>query len=84
MKTIEKLINISNIRIDSHPLNPSTLELIDFIRKNGAQGSPPVRVKITENGVYMIKDGRHRVTAFKLLGIKQILAKVSKEYKHNN
>jgi len=81
MKTIEKLINIGNIKVDRYPLNPSTLSLIDFIREHGIEGLPPIRVKLNENGVYMIKDGRHRVTAFKLLGIKQILAKVSKEYK---
>lgn len=81
MKTITKLVNTCNISIDKHPLNPTTLDLIDFIRVHGISNLPPIRVKMSDNGVYIIKDGRHRVTAFKLLGIKEILAKVSKEYK---
>ena len=81
MKTATKLVNICNISIDKHPLNPTTLNLIDFIRVYGISNLPPIRVKMSDDGVYIIKDGRHRVTAFKLLGIKEILAKVSKEYK---
>ena len=84
MKTETKFINICNIKVDRYPLNPSTLSLIHFLEENGIEELPPIRVRLESNGQYMIKDGRHRVTAFKLLGIKQILAKVSREYKRGN
>lgn len=75
MKRI-KIINISNISIDNYPLNTSTFNLSIHINQGGS--IPPIKVKIL-NGLYIIKDGRHRVTACKLLGIKKIKAIVCKE-----
>lgn len=76
-----KEINISNIKVDNYPLNLSTLKLVDHIRKNGYKNLPPIAVVLNKNGQYLIKDGRHRVTAFKLLEIKTIKAKVIIEWK---
>ena len=69
------LIPISSIAMDRYPLNPSTLSLIEYLKKGGEV--PPIKVAKLKNGNYRILDGRHRVTASKLLGRKLILGKVS-------
>lgn len=56
------------------PLNPTTLALIDYLRKGGSV--PPIRLAIDKNGQARIKDGRHRYLAFKMLGRKTIKALV--------
>ncbi len=70
---VEKMIHICSIKMDNYPLNPSTLNLIDFIRNGGEV--PAIRISKMSNGQFKIKDGRHRLTAYKLLGRKEILAK---------
>lgn len=70
---IIKLINISEIIVDRYSISPETLNIVDFIRGGGIV--PPIKVQMFGSGQYKLKDGRHRVTAFKLLGIKQIEAK---------
>lgn len=72
-----KHINLVNIEVDNHPLNPSTLELVDYLREGGLV--PAIKVIKTSTGSYKIRDGRHRVTAYKLLGRDKILAKFWEE-----
>lgn len=69
------LIDIGLIRMDRYPMNPSTLSLIDYLRGGGVV--PAIKVAKHPLGGYIIRDGRHRVLASKLLGRKQIKAKFS-------
>lgn len=68
-------IPIAQIQMDRFPLNPSTLALIKHYEKGGSV--PPIKVSFLKNGNYRIKDGRHRITASKLLGREEILATFS-------
>lgn len=70
-----EFIPIKSIEMDHHPLNPSTLALIKFIESGGS--IPPIHICKKPFGGFKICDGRHRVTAFKLLGISEIKAKFS-------
>lgn len=74
---VEKYIDISHIVIDHLPMNPSTLKLIDYLRKGGVV--PAIKVATLPDGRYLIRDGRHRILAFKLLGRKKIKARYSKK-----
>lgn len=74
MKIIKEIL-IESILIDKLPINPDVLELVDFLRNGGE--IPPIKLQICPNGGYKLKDGRHRVCAYKLLGIKTIYAKIS-------
>lgn len=71
-----RLIDVKLIRMDRYPMNPSTLSLIDYLRTGGEV--PPIKVATHPDGGYIIRDGRHRVLAYKILGIKKIKAKYSK------
>lgn len=66
-----KNIPISNIVVDRIPLD-RTLSLVKHLEQGGSV--PPIKVEY-KNGTYILKDGRHRVTAYKLLGRKFINAK---------
>jgi len=68
-----KKIKIANIVIDRYPLNPSILGLLEHLKSGGSV--PPIHIQKIGNGQYKILDGRHRVTAFKLLGKKDILSR---------
>ncbi len=70
-----KHIDIGLIRMDRYPLNPSTLSLIKYLESGG--DVPPIKVTKHPKGGYVIKDGRHRITANKLLGNKKIKARFS-------
>jgi ParB-like chromosome segregation protein Spo0J len=70
-----RLIKIESILWDKLPINPSVLELVDFLRGGGK--IPPIKLQLSSDGGYKLKDGRHRVAAFKLLGIREIEAKFS-------
>ena len=70
---VKKSIEIANIIVDSYSISPETLSLVDFIREGGS--IPAIKVQMLEHGQYKLKNGRHRITAYKLLGIKQIEAK---------
>ena len=72
---VTRHINISDIRVDRYPINPSTLQLVDFLRSGGLV--PPIHVAVRSTGGYLIKDGRHRLLANKLLGMKTIEARFS-------
>ena len=79
---LTKLIPISLIKMDRYPINRSTLKLIDYIRTGGE--IPPIKIVKLKNGNYEIRDGRHRVTAYKMLGIELIKARFSNECLINN
>lgn len=66
-----KDIPISNIVVDRIPLN-RTLGLVKHLEQGGTV--PPIKVEY-KDGTYILKDGRHRVAAYKLLGRRFISAK---------
>lgn len=78
---ITKGILIESILIDKLPINPTVLSLVFFIKSGGE--IPPIHLQVSINGGYKLKDGRHRVCAYKLLGIKTIKATFN-EIKLNN
>lgn len=73
---IIKEINIDQIIVDKHSVSKETLNIVDFIRKGGKL--PPIKVQKIK-GQYKLKDGRHRITAYKLLGCKKIECKFFEE-----
>lgn len=74
---INKFIRVCSIEIDRYPINPTTLALVDHIRNGG--DVPPIKVARKSTGGFAIRDGRHRVTAHKLLGIEYIEARFSQQ-----
>jgi ParB-like chromosome segregation protein Spo0J len=68
-------IPINLIIMDRYPINKKTLGLLDFIRQGGCV--PPIKVAKNSVGNYTIRDGRHRITAYKMLGIEKIKARFS-------
>lgn len=70
-----RLIKIESILWDKLPINPSVLELVDFLRDGGEV--PPIKLQSSTEGGCKLRDGRHRVAAFKLLGIEETEAKFS-------
>lgn len=70
-----KEINICNIRRCFIPLTPATLSLTKFIGEGGQV--TPIKLQYRGDGSYTVKDGGHRLAAYKLLGYKTINAKVS-------
>lgn len=73
-------IQISKIKLDSYPVSASTLDLAMKIKLGtlNIEDLPPIKLRIDENGTYKIKNGRHRVLAFRMNEIETIKAKVSK------
>ncbi len=69
---VTKLVPIRNIVMDRYPINPSTLSLIQHLEGGGTV--PPIKIYRLASGQFQIKDGRHRITAFKLLGRENIKA----------
>lgn len=66
---IERDLPIGSIRMDRWSIGPATLALVDHLRAGGKV--PPIHVMF-KDGAFHILDGRHRVTAYKLLGAKTI------------
>lgn len=70
------LIDISQIRMDKIPLNQGTYWLAIAMQKQGQL--KPIKVCLIESGPHAgnfeIRDGRHRVTAARLLGWQKIMA----------
>ena len=70
-------IDISQISMDRVPINKETYELAKDIETNGLR--KPIKVALVETGLrrgnFEIRDGRHRVTAMRLLGRTKIPAK---------
>jgi len=71
-------VPINNIIVEREPIGPDTLALVDYLRAEdeGPRSVPPVHLQPTGNGQYRICDGRHRVLAYKLLGLTAITAHV--------
>jgi hypothetical protein len=74
-------IKVESILVDNLPVNKKTFDLAMFIYQGGE--IPPIRLEKSSLGGYKIKDGRHRVCAYKLLGFTEIEAIIleSKEKK---
>lgn len=75
----EKDVYLNQIEIDRYPINKSTLDLIDFIRDGGEV--KPIKVYEKSKGKFVIRDGRHRFTAYKMMGKQKIKVKYFKKYK---
>lgn len=78
-----KYLSISNIMMpDRLPLTPETLDLAMKIKNKQVdwKNLPPIKVTL-DGGKYILRDGRHRYTALRLNGIKNIKVKVSKKNK---
>lgn len=71
----ECLISVGSIKMDRYPMNPSTIRLIDYMREGGIV--PAIKVAKLQSGGFIIRDGRHRVLAHKMLGRTEILARFS-------
>ena len=54
-------------------LHTDLVSLVDFMRNGGKV--PPVKVQKGRHGEFILKDGRHRFVAHKLLGREKIEAK---------
>ncbi len=63
---------INGVRADRIPLTPRTLALVEHLRNGGSV--PPIHV-VQKPGYFDTKDGRHRYSAFRLLGRKTIKIK---------
>jgi len=66
---VRKSIPISNIIMDRYPFK-RVLDLVVFLSNGGVV--PPIKLTLREDGTYKIRDGRHRVMAYKLLGRREI------------
>lgn len=73
---VERLINISNIKIRRMPINEITFRYAKDL-ENGSI-FPAIKVAKRMDGTFEIRDGRHRLLAHKLTGRRKILARYSK------
>jgi len=73
---VVRAIPIQNIIVDRHSISPQTLSIAKHMESGGSV--PPIKV-VCLNGSYILRDGRHRVTAAKLLGLTTIDAKFYKK-----
>ena len=65
-------VYIEGLQWDKLPINKTVLDLVFFIMSGGE--IEPIKLIKTETG-WFVKDGRHRIAAYKLLNKKLILAK---------
>lgn len=69
-------INLVNIVVDKHSISPQTFDLAKKLESGEITPEDLTPIKtVNQNGTHILKDGRHRVTAFKLVGLKQIKAR---------
>ncbi|MDC7249163.1 MAG: ParB/Srx family N-terminal domain-containing protein [Sphaerochaetaceae bacterium] len=68
--------------MDKHSISPQTFDLAKKLdsKEITPEDLPPVKLVYNMNGSYTLLDGRHRVTAFKLLGLEQIKSKYYEQY----
>jgi len=69
---VESEILIESLIVDRLPVNNEVLQLVFFLMSGGIV--PPIHVQKVNDG-WRVRDGRHRVAAYKLLGLKTINAK---------
>jgi len=74
-------ISIGLIDIDHLPLNETGLATT-LALKRGVH-MPPIKVAKLTDGRFLIRDGRHRYLAHKLLGRKTIMARMSAKHWHD-
>lgn len=67
-------VKVKEINLIKPVLNKSVLNLVDHLKNGGSV--PPIHIRINGNGKMIIKDGRHRVTAFRLLEKEDIHARI--------
>jgi len=79
MKKVQN-IKIKDIKLDSYPVSAQTLDLAMKIKSGTLDigDLPPIKLMIDENGTYKIKNGRHRVLAFRMNEIETIASIVHK------
>lgn len=77
---VESWINICNIIVDRHSISQQTFDLALKIKLGEIkiEELPAIKLDMNSNGTYILKDGRHRITALKLLGEKRIKSKYFK------
>lgn len=68
-------VDISLIAIDRMPIGP--VALLYAIEMHNGSMFPPVKLQRGAHGRFILKDGRHRFVAHKLLGRKMISATYS-------
>lgn len=78
-------INIVNIKVDRYSISKQTFDLAQKIEsgKINVNDLPPIKVFLNKQGTFILKDGRHRITAYKLLGLTKIKAKYYRHEKTN-
>lgn len=69
------MLPICAIEIDRWPLSPKSLALIDYLRSGGSIAA--IHVQRKKLGGFRIRDGRHRLLAYRMLGWSHILARFS-------
>lgn len=72
MKKVKTSVLIESIAFDKLPINKTVLDLVFYIISGGEV--PPIKLQRGGAGGYKLRDGRHRLCAYKLLGYKEILA----------
>lgn len=71
-----KQINLCNIEVDNYSISPQTLDLCMKIKSGEVKIEDLPPIKVHWNGIiFKLTDGRHRITAMKLLGETEIKAK---------
>jgi hypothetical protein len=75
MKRVVGMVPVAHIEIDRLPLRPDGLDTTLALMLGVAM--PPIHLQLKVEGGWLIKDGRHRLLAHKLLGREEILARWS-------
>ena len=73
MRVIEE-VPICKIIIDREVYSNTTKIFANVMRTTNHK-FPPIHIQDRGDGFYLIKDGRHRISACKLIGREKILAK---------
>lgn len=69
-------IHVSNLLVDRNPINQQTFQMATYLATHGWPDSwGRVKVQALGNGNYKVKNGRHRVTAARLVGVEYIPCK---------
>jgi hypothetical protein len=65
MKVV-RFFPVEGLLYDKLPINKTVLNLVFFIMSGGE--IPPIKIQKTKDG-WKVNDGRHRLAAYKLLGM---------------